>query len=40
MKRQWTQEEKAKRADYVITNNGSPSELRQRAAEIYKKINP
>lgn len=40
MKRQWQPEEKAKRADYVIRNNGSIGDLRRQAAELYNILNP
>jgi len=40
MKRQWQPDEKARRADYVIRNNGSLEALRKQAAELFKILNP
>lgn len=36
MKRQWQPEEKARRANFTIRNNGTIGELRRQAEEIYK----
>lgn len=38
MERQLSQEEKAKRADIVITNNGSIEDLKKQAEEIFRNL--
>lgn len=38
MARQLSSKEKAKRADYVITNNGSPSDLYKAVKNLYQKL--
>ena len=40
MKRQWHPDEKASRANYTINNDGSFEDLRRKAAELYKTLNP
>lgn len=40
MKRQWRPDEKAKKADYVIQNDGSLDELKRKATELYNILKP